>query len=354
MFKLKANLCLLVILFSISACSPGYVMRAAFEQSKILLARRPIEKVVQDPAVSEEDRRKLALVLEARTFAMSIGLDPRESFTKYADIGKDTLAWVVMGSKKDSFDMYTWWFPIVGTVPYKGFFDYDDAREEAAELEKKGYETSVRGTEAFSTLGWFNDPLLSTTLKNPPVRIANTVLHESVHSTVWIKDNVPFNESLANFIASQSAVEFFKARSRDGKIPSVEAGEKIRELVSVAEREYRFTLEYADLVTALYKELSELYQRKDLSSEQKVELREGVFQRIMAPFRERYPGLRSMAKLNNAELLQSSIYMTHLRDFEELFVKCNSSWENFLHRMTEIARRVSSGELKDPFVGLSD
>jgi predicted aminopeptidase len=324
-------------------------MRAAYEQSKILLARRPIDQVVQDATTVEEDRRKLALVLEARAFAVSIGLDPKGSFTKYADIGKDTLAWVVMGSKKDSFDMYTWWFPIVGTVPYKGFFSQDDALNQAKELRDEGYETSVRGTEAFSTLGWFNDPLLSTTLKNPPVRIANTVIHESVHSTVWIKDNVPFNESLANFVASQATIEFFKARAQSPSFLSVkDAGE----LVGLAEREHRFTLEYGDLVTSLYKDLGDLYQRADLTSDQKIAMRQEVFKSAVAPFRERYPGIRSLAQLNNAELLQTTIYMTKLRAFERLFRRSSGSWKEFFSDIEAISKRVSEGELRDPFAGL--
>jgi predicted aminopeptidase len=254
-----------------------------------------------------------------------------------------------MGSKKDSFDMYTWWFPIVGTVPYKGFFSQDDALNQAKELQDKGYETSVRGTEAFSTLGWFNDPLLSTTLKNPPARIANTVIHESVHSTVWIKDNVPFNESLANFVASQATIEFFKARVQN---TSSTLAKDTGELVALAEREHRFTLEYADLVTSLYKELGDLYQRSDITAEQKIAMREGVFKAIVAPFKKRYPGVRSLAQLNNAELLQTTIYMTKLRSFERLFNRSSGSWERFLGEIRAISRRVSEGDLEDPFDGL--
>jgi predicted aminopeptidase len=347
--SLSRKLGLVSLVLFLSACSPGYVMRAAYEQSKILLARRPIDQVVQDVATVDEDRRKLELVLEARAFAVSIGLDPKGSFTKYADIGKDTLAWVVMGSRKDSFNMYTWWFPIVGTVPYKGFFSQEDAINQAKELEQQGFETSVRGTEAFSTLGWFNDPLLSTTLKNPPVRIANTVIHESVHSTVWIKDNVPFNESLANFVASQATIEFFKARARSDS--SAEA-EGRGELVALAEREHRFTLEYADLVTSLYKELGDLYQRSDITTAQKIAMREGVFKAIVGPFKERYPGIRSLAQLNNAELLQTTIYMTKLRSFERLFSRFSGSWNGFFREISTISKRVSDGELRDPFGGL--
>src|SRR5690606_33281988 len=101
---------------------------------------------------------------------------------------------------------------IVGSVPYKGFFEKEDAEHAAQKLELAGFETWVRGTDAFSTLGWFDDPVLSTTLSNSIPSIVDTVIHESVHSTVWIKGRVDFNESLANFIGGQGAYQFFKEK----------------------------------------------------------------------------------------------------------------------------------------------
>lgn len=326
-------------------------MRAAYEQSKILLARRPIEEVIQDPTTDREESRKLQLVLEARAFASELSLDPGGSFTQYADIGKDTLAWVVMGSKKDSFTLYTWWFPIVGTVPYKGFFDLQGARQQAEKLEAEGYETSVRGTEAFSTLGWFNDPVMSTTLKNSPTRIVNTVLHESVHSTVWIPDNVSFNESLANFVGTRAAVSFFKRRL--GAVGSKDINlTDATKAVSQAEDDYRFSMEFADSVTNAFKQLSILYQRQDITSEQKIRERQGLFDGAMGPFRSRYPKVPALRQLNNADLLQSTIYMTELRLFERLYKECDENWPRFLSRIVEIKSSLAQGTYRDPFDAL--
>jgi predicted aminopeptidase len=336
----------------IAGCSPGYVMRAAYEQSKILLSRRPIEDVINDPATSKEDVEKLALVLEARKFAEEIGLSTGGSFTKYADIGKDTLAWVVMGSRRDSFDLCTWWFPIVGTVPYKGFFDKDDADSQARKLEERGFESSVRGTEAFSTLGWFNDPILSTTLKNSASRIVNTVIHESVHSTVWIPDNVAFNESLANFVGSRAAVDFFKQRSNNFANSTVNSSPESVSLIAQAELEHRFTLDLADAVSDAFKQLEELYNRQDLSSEHKINERQRVFDRAMQPFRERYPKASTLRVLNNADLLQSTIYMTELRGFEKLYSEANGSWLEFFVRIRQIKEKLANREYAEPFAGL--
>jgi len=149
-----------VILAALSGCSPFYVIRAAYEEGKILMNRKEIAEAIAAPDTSPDERNKLELVLEAREFAIGMGLTPGESFTKFTHVDRDTLAWVVLGSKPDSFTLYTWWFPIVGRVPYKGFFEKASADAAAAALERRGYESWVRGTEAISTLGWFNDPVL--------------------------------------------------------------------------------------------------------------------------------------------------------------------------------------------------
>jgi predicted aminopeptidase len=349
--RLAKTVACMGILACLVGCSPGYVMRAAYEQSKILLARRPIDAVMSDPSTNQEDRTKLEFVRSAREFASEIGLKPGDSFTTYSDIGKETLAWVVVASRRDAFALHTWWFPIVGTVPYKGFFDQEDAKEQAKRLEEQGYESSVRGTEAFSTLGWFNDPLLSTTLRNPTYRIVNTVIHESVHTTVWIKDNVPFNETLASFVGSQAGVEFFSKQ-----LTSVKPGEpqraQLEALLKASEHDQRFQSEFARVITDLYEQLSTLYSDKQLSSAQKIEQRSTVFDRIMQPFRATYPQMTALKKINNAEILQFTIYMTKLELFEKLFSNAGGSWSEFFKHIDSIKDAVDRDSGKDPWTEL--
>jgi predicted aminopeptidase len=339
------------LVVSFSGCSSGYVMRAAFEQSKILLARRHIHKVIDDPETPLDQKQKLEVVLKARSFATSLGLDPGGSFTKYSPVDRDPLAWVVVGSKRDAFALRLWWFPIVGSVPYKGFFDKEDAVAEATELEKQGFETWVRGTEAFSTLGWFNDPVLSTTLKNPPVRIVNTVIHESVHSTVWIKNNVPFNESLANFIGTEGALAYFKAQSdmcRSGGGACEDANSSLR--AAAADRLFQYDL--SALIVSLFQDLERLYKDETLSSEQKIERRANVFEEHMRPFRERHPKLQILKQINNAEIVQLKLYLSDLLKFNQLFEREGSNWAAFLGRIQEIERVIDKEPQKDPFEAL--
>ncbi|MFM1849147.1 MAG: hypothetical protein RL417_2621 [Pseudomonadota bacterium] len=342
MRKLSPLLSLAFLATLVSGCSPAYVVEAAYTHSKILLGRERIEGVIADPQTPAEERAKLETVLAARRFAGDIGLDPGNSFTQYSRVDGEVLAWIVAGAKPTEFELHTWWFPIVGTVPYKGYFDRPDAEAEAKRLEGKGFETWVRGTEAFSTLGWFNDPVLSTTLRHDHTSIANTVIHESVHSTVWIPNHVDFNESLANFIGFRGNVDF--ARSLAPASP---------ERISAAETGFARELEIGDAVTRLYAVLDDLY-KSELPEAAKLAQRAEIFEREISPVRSRYPGLRILKSINNAEIIQLKLYLTALPDFAALFERSEGDWRRFLDKIREIKVRIEGDGSLDPFALLKE
>ena len=346
-------LCILIVgatALVLSSCSPGYVLQAAYEQSKILVARRQIDQVILDSETPEEEREKLRLVLAARSYAADeMGLTTGRSFTTYSDIGKSTLAWVLLAARRDSFALHTWWFPIVGEVPYKGFFDEQDARDEAAELEAVGYESWIRGTDAFSTLGWFNDPVLSTTLKSSPVRIANTVIHESVHSTVWIKGNVAFNESLAHFVGLTATERFFAERlaaclAKQGGDCAAQ-----RELARLSVNDAALQYELSAAIEDLYQALEGLYGQKSLSFEEKIAQRVVVFSENTAALRAKYPQLQALQHVNNAEIMQLKIYLTELELFRELYEQGDKNWQHFIKRINEVRSQHQEDPAQDPF-----
>jgi predicted aminopeptidase len=211
--RVLGGLAAVTVLYLVATPTGRYFLRAAWEEGKILWRRRPIAELVADAAVRPEVRGKLALVLDARRFAGdSVGLDVGESFTTYSRLDRDTLVLVLSGAYRDLLKPKTWWFPIVGRVPYKGFFDFGQAHGAAADLRDDGFDTYLRPASAFSTLGFFNDPLLPTTLRQDSLDLANTVIHELTHNTFYARGEAVFNESFANFVGARGAARFFRAR----------------------------------------------------------------------------------------------------------------------------------------------
>lgn len=317
----------------ITGCNPLYVARAAYEESKILIRRQDIQEIIDSPEADNATKEKLKLVLEARGFAESQGLTPKDSFTTYSKYDRDMVSWVVIGSKKDSFTPYTWWFPIIGSVPYKGFFEKEDAEKEAQALQDKVYETAVRGAAAFSTLGWFNDPILTPTLKRHPVEIIDTIIHESVHSTVWIPNHVDFNESLANVVGTEEAVRFCEQFHPE----LLDHAKKAREV------EYKV----AAVVSNLYRRLDEAYRSSD-GFEEKLKQKAQIFSEEILSLRNEFPTLKVLQEANNAEILQMYLYTKELYLFRQLYGK-SKSLKEFIGFMEEIKSEVSSNSLLKPF-----
>ena len=170
----------------------------------------PLEEL---PLDDDADMEFVRLVQDIRRFATEeLGLKTSKNYTRYVELKRDYLAAVVSASAADSFKRHEWRFPIVGAVPYKGFFNVKDARKERAKLEKKGLDVWIRGVDAFSTLGWFKDPLFSFMRSYSPHKLADLIIHEELHATVFIKGQVQFNEELAEFVGSEGARLYMASR----------------------------------------------------------------------------------------------------------------------------------------------
>lgn len=193
-------------------CQLGYVCKQAFRQLDLLGRQIPLEHLPVD-RLSEETREKLLWVPRILEFCRKeLGLEPGNSYRAYLDTGGQPITFIVTASHPLALIPYQWSFPFVGRVPYKGFFEEDEAREEEKRLQKLGYDTAVFPVGAFSTLGWFPDPVLSTMLEGDIAELADLLIHETTHRTVYFHGWASFNESLATHVAREGTVRFLFSR----------------------------------------------------------------------------------------------------------------------------------------------
>ena len=199
-----------LIVFGAAGCTVPYALRVAYEEIRILWGRQSIVQVLADDGLDDSTREKLTLVLEARAFARDVlAFDVGDNYATLARVDGDAVVHVVTAAYRDRLEAYTWRYPVVGRVPYRGFFDQSRAQRYAAELEARGLDTAVWPSAAFSTLGWFADPLLSNMLEHDPVELMTVVFHELTHVQLYVPSAAEFNESLANFVGHRAATTFF-------------------------------------------------------------------------------------------------------------------------------------------------
>lgn len=311
-----------------------YLSRAAWEEARILAGRKSIVELVRSPATDPATRAKLELVLAARAFAVdSVALDAGHSFTTYSQLRTDTLVLVLAGAHRDELESYTWWFPVVGTVPYKGFFDPADAIRAARDLEERGFDSYLRPASAFSTLGWFNDPLLSTTLALDSISLANTVIHELTHNTFYAPGQAVFNESFANFVGSHGAIWFFRSR-----------GDSVNE--RLAEEDWARDKLVGRFWESLYRALDSAFDAHPDDEEARLAARDAIYERAVQIFADsvapKLPGYDPARpphpRLNNAIVLARRVYRTGLDLFDAIFALEGHDLRRTIPRIIELAK----------------
>jgi predicted aminopeptidase len=197
------------------ADGPGYYLQSITGHLSVMSKARPIDEVVEDPQTPAALRSRLEEVLEVRAFASDeLALPRNDSYTEYADIGRPFVVWNVFATPELSMRLERWCFPFVGCVAYRGYYDSQDAERFAQRLRDRGLEAVVRGVPAYSTLGWFDDPVLSTFIGYPQVEVARLVFHELAHQELYVKGDTTFNESFATAVQQVGVQRWLAAYER--------------------------------------------------------------------------------------------------------------------------------------------
>jgi predicted aminopeptidase len=305
-----------MLLLSLAVLQGCYLLKQGASLIRYYRDAEEIRSVLIRNDLGPEERRALQLVGEIRSFAISeLGLKSNENYTRYKRVDKDYLVDVVSACEKTEFKPYLWHFPLFGSFPYKGFFRKEDALRQAERLRKRGYDVLVRKAEAFSTLGFFRDPIFSFMTSYSEFDLASLIIHEQTHATIFVKNRTEFNEQLATFIGREGALLFVRKKY------GVDSEEYQKILRGLADRE-----RFQNLMRELYERLDGLYQ-SDADEDEKIRRKQdiiGLFQMDLAShYTEHFTTdtYRKFAdiQINNAFILSVMRYTADLSLFYRFY-----------------------------------
>jgi len=315
-----------------SGCSTlSYYTQSVKGQWQIMTLARPIAELLEESDTPPELKLKLQKVLQMREFAVvRLGLPDNASYKRYADLGRSHVVWNVFAAPELSVEPVSWCFPIVGCLIYRGYFSERDAREFSDQLKEQGYDTIVGGISAYSTLGWFNDPVLNTFVDRSDAELAGLVFHELSHQVIYIKGDTVFNESLATAVELEGMRQWLEHTG---------AGEQVALERARLERRDQFIgllLEFREVLREAY----EQDQSDSWKREQK--------QEIIQAMREKYRGLANewqysgydnwfAQPLNNAHFISAAAYHSRVPAFTEL-IRQTGSMAAFWTEVTRISQ----------------
>lgn len=308
--------------------------------------RIPIEKAFEDGSLSPEQADKVRLIQEVKQFAEEkLGLKKTGNYRDLVTVPGGTVSYTVTAAFKDRLEAYSWWFPFVGRVSYKGFFSRSDAENEKEVLERKDYDTSLQSVTAYSTLGWFDDPIFTSLLTYDDLQVVSTVIHELVHATFFVKGETGFNESTAAFLAAQGTLEF--ARWKFGE----DSGQ-----AKLAAARLQDEFAFSDFLNSLRGKLLAIYNSA-LSQEEKLKLREEAFAWARVEYENLVPALSSglfrgafSGPINNAVLISYFEYHLRMRAYQELLDRV----EGRLNSLVALLRQAADSDDPWLYLGLRD
>ncbi|MGQ7846858.1 aminopeptidase [Granulosicoccus sp. 3-233] len=316
----------------------GYYSQAVGGHVRLMLAREPIDKLLADATTSEELRGKLRTLVDARQFAVErLQLPDNDSYDSYVETGRDAVTWNVVAAGEFSLQARTWCFPVAGCVSYRGYFDKADAEAYAAQLAAEDYDVSVGGASAYSTLGWFDDPVLDTMLRGTDVRFVGTLFHELAHQVLYVKDDSNFNEAFATFVEQQGVRQWLAERGESERIEAYNASQQR-------------VVDFLGLLRQTRDELQALYAQ-DLPDAAMRTAKQATFDNMRDAYdllKQQWGGYAGYdnwfrRELNNARLVAVSTYRRDVPAFQAMYEEAGQDMSAFY----ELARRVGKLPYKE-------
>ena len=313
----------LIMLVSLLGCSTvGYYSQSVIGHSKLMLARQPIKKAI---ANSEGDtKQQLEAAVTLRRFAVErLALPDNNSYLSYVPLKREYPVWSVVAAPEFSLTPQSWCYPVVGCAAYRGYFSEAAAQKYAAGLNKKNFETEVGGATAYSTLGWFNDPLIPPMMQSGEAFLAQIMFHELAHQQLYVKGNSSFNEAFATVVGEQGALLWLQEHAPDREA-------SYRELMQVKN-------DFSALIKQTKERLDTVY-KSESTDEEKRQQKQAVFTQLRGDYEilkaEKWGGKKYYRRwieepLNNAKLASFATYRDLVPAFEELFDKCGRDYAKF-------------------------
>jgi predicted aminopeptidase len=271
-----------VALYLLAGCAgPAYYAQAVSGHLKLMNERQDAAAILADPATDEELRQHLLLAKEIRAFAITrLHLPDNGSFTLYVATGREAVTWNVVAAEEFSLEPRRWCFPFAGCVPYRGYFDPADADQLATRLAEQGFDVAVSPALAYSTLGWFRDPLLDTMFRYREAQVAAVIFHELAHQQLYVRGDTAFNESYASFMEDIGVPLWLDSSGRAERLPAWR-------------RQQQATAEFAALLDGVREELAHVYASPDQPHElraAKATVFDHLRERYLAMVREQWQG----------------------------------------------------------------
>lgn len=335
-------LCVVIVAGFSSGCSTfGYYTQAVTGHLRLMNARQPVEKLLNDEQTPVELREKLQTLVDAKVFAVeTLGLPQNDSYSTYVETGKKAIAWNVVAAGEFSLVPETWCFPVAGCVSYRGYFDRADADRFAAKLAARNFDVTIGGASAYSTLGWFDDPILDTMLRGSDIRFVGTLFHELAHQLLYVKDDSDFNEAFASFVEQEGLRQWLTERGEASRIDQYEAS---------IERSNNFV----QLLGNTRQALLQLYE-ENIDETAMRERKAQVFQSM----RDEYATLKSDwggysgfdgwfdREINNAHLIAVSTYRRFVPAFRAMYIEAGEDLPKF-YDVARVAAELPRDERRE-------